>query len=97
MRKKAFEFLKQLINSRHIGDIIIRAELVNMLLHYYKPGPKDSCNSTIRSTASPTVLWLVKRGTLERIGRGKYKILKHIPESLTYKDISYEYRKRKAY
>lgn len=92
MREQTFEFLKQLINSKRVGDTFLRSDLTNMLIRYYHPGPKDSKNATIRSTTNPVIHVFIKRGTVERIGRGKYKILKHFPVFLEYKDIKDEFK-----
>lgn len=86
MGEQTFEFLKQVINERSIGDIVTRAEIIAMLIQMYKPSPKDQANASLRSGTSQVFNELIIRGTLERIGRGKYKILKYIPYLLNYKD-----------
>lgn len=86
MGEQAFEFLKQIINKRNIGDIVTRAEIITMLISRYKPGPKDPANATLRSGTNPVFKEFIIRGTLERVGRGEYKILKHVPCMLNYKD-----------
>lgn len=91
MKEQTFNFLKQLINSKEIGNIFLRNELVTMMIKYYHPGPKDSKNSTIRSSSNPALCVLIKKGFIERVDRGKYKVLKHIPCDFTYKDVKYDY------
>lgn len=86
MGEQTFEFLKQVINERNIGDIVTRAEIIAMLILKYRPSPKDTINATLRSGTNPIFNELIIRGILERVGRGKYKILNYIPYLLNYKD-----------
>lgn len=92
MKEITFNFLKKLINSKQIGDIILRSDLTKMLIAYYKPSPKDKMNSSIRSITNPILCAFVKKGILERIGRGKYKILEYFPALLEYKDVKNEFK-----
>ena len=98
MKERAFNFLKELINSKHIGDIIERKDLVNKLIQYYRPNLKDKSNSSIRTVSNPTLNIMIKIGVLERIGLGKYKILKPVPINLSFKEIRVygTYSERKA-
>lgn len=84
MRREAFRFLVQLINSKGLGTMITRVELVKHMLSVYKPGPTSPSQSSCRSISDRMLTYFVKIGALRRVGRGKCEVLKHVPSSLKY-------------
>lgn len=85
MKEQVFNFLKKIISSRNVGDIITREELINMLIQLYKPSLKSPINATIRSCTNPVINDFIAAGFLERVGRGKYVLKCNTPILLNYK------------
>lgn len=93
MKEKTFEFLVQIINSKQIGEIFKRADVIKMLIAYYKPSIYSKSQSTIRSTPSIILKCLVDKKYIERTEIGTYRILKHISIDIKYKDLCITYIK----
>ena len=84
MREEAFNFITCTVNILSEGSEITRVQLIRHMLQLYKPGPKDSSQATCRCAGDVVFRYLVSKGILEKLGRGRYKVLKHIQRDITY-------------
>ena len=78
--------LKKFVSKRPIGCTVSRQDILFHLS--YNPIFKNPRVTKLTPTQENTVdsyrCILTKAGYLETIGRGKYKLLKHIPKDLTW-------------
>lgn len=84
MKREAFNFITEFILANKPGAEITRAQVVKHMLMVYNPGPKDKCQHSCRSVGDYVFTYYVNAGILERLGNGKFKILKDVSSVPTY-------------
>ena len=75
--KSTWSEIKEFINSKNIGEIITRKELMNKFNN-----PPQYTIDSYRILLTSSMI-----GVLESVGNGKYKLLRKIPENTTTTDL----------
>lgn len=92
MKREAFIFITNLIETGKPGMKISRVQIIKYMLDKYKPDIKDPSQHTCRKTGDSILTYYVRKGILKRTGRGLYEIITVPKVHITYLDVYKEIR-----